>query len=101
MLQIVALPIIAHAIKKQRRKEASKLERTSMKKLLILAPMLLIGFGCDAQSQTPRPGEPGWVNTGARRGYCYTFRMNQCGGSPVAWSRREKSCVCVGGDRQG
>jgi hypothetical protein len=72
-----------------------------MKKLLILAPMLLIGFGCDAQSQTPRPGEPGWVNTGARRGYCYTFRMNQCGGGPVAWSRREKSCICVGGGRQG
>jgi hypothetical protein len=73
-----------------------------MKKLLILAPMLLIGFGFDAQSQTLRPGQPGWVNTGARRGYCYTFRINQCAGGPATWSRREKSCVCVGGGgRQG
>ena len=52
-----------------------------MKKLLILAPLLLIGF--DAEGQTTRPGQSGWVNTGARRGYCYTFRMSQCGGGPV------------------
>src|SRR4051812_15406533 len=63
-----------------------------MKKLLILAPLLLIGF--DAEGQTTRPGQSGWVNTGARRGYCYTFRMSQCGGGPVAWSRREGTCVC-------
>ena len=72
-----------------------------MRKLLILAPMLLIGFVSDAQSETLRPGQPGWVNTGARRGYCYTFRMNQCAGGPVAWSRREQTCVCVSGGRQG
>lgn len=83
------------------RPPSSKLEQTSMRKLLILAPMLLVGFVSDAQSETLRPGQPGWVNTGARRGYCYTFRMNQCAGGPVAWSRREKSCVCVGGGRQG
>jgi len=69
-----------------------------MKKLLILAPLLLIGF--DAEGQTTRPGQSGWVNTGASRGYCYTFRMSQCGGGPVAWSRREGTCVCVGGGRR-
>ena len=47
------------------------------------------------------PGQAGWVNSGAKFGYCWTFRQNQCGGGPAAWSRQAGSCVCVGGGRRG
>jgi hypothetical protein len=69
-------------------------------RLAVIVVFLFIASTAEAQ-QRAMPGQAGWVNSGAKFGYCWTFRQNQCGGGPAAWSRQAGSCVCVGGGRRG